>query len=356
MTVTGTTTRCRTLVAGFGRPGMRDMDAGRPLVRYLEGLGWPDGVVVEDLSYAATLVLHRLQELDPAKIVALVRAEVDGAGDRDLSLEADADVEAPSPPAGRGPSPALAELVEYADRQNEARALERGRAGRSFAAPTPLGSDLTVLGRRRPWNLHALSVANWFDVVALGDGWFFFVVGDVARRGRETASAVAELRTAVRAYAVAEGTSPGRVLDHLDRFVGVLGLAPATTVACAALQPTTRTLHLANAGHCPPLLLTPGGANDYLWHGRGGRVGHERRGRRQEESLGLPPGSTLLLCSDGLVRAGEHSIDDGLVRIQAAAAERRRASLDSLCDHVLRQHPAELHPGDHVSLLALRLS
>jgi Ni,Fe-hydrogenase maturation factor len=64
-----TSTRCRALVAGFGRPGMRDLDFGRQLVRYLEGIGWPEGVVVEDLSYAAPLVLDRLRELEPAKVV-----------------------------------------------------------------------------------------------------------------------------------------------------------------------------------------------------------------------------------------------------------------------------------------------
>ena len=64
-----TTTPCRALVAGFGRPGMRDLDFGRQIIDYLKQLEWPDGVVVEDLSLAAPLVLHRLQELQPAKLV-----------------------------------------------------------------------------------------------------------------------------------------------------------------------------------------------------------------------------------------------------------------------------------------------
>lgn len=68
--MTGTTTTpCRALVAGFGRPGMRDLDFGRQIIDYLKQLEWPDGVVVEDLSLAAPLVLHRLQELRPAKLV-----------------------------------------------------------------------------------------------------------------------------------------------------------------------------------------------------------------------------------------------------------------------------------------------
>jgi hydrogenase maturation protease len=64
-------TPCRALIAGFGRPGMRDLDFGRQLVEYLHELEWPEGVVVEDLSCSAPLVLHRLQELRPAKVVLL---------------------------------------------------------------------------------------------------------------------------------------------------------------------------------------------------------------------------------------------------------------------------------------------
>lgn len=79
MTDIGTRTRCQALVAGFGRPGMRDLDFGRQLVRYLEQQAWPEGVVVEDLSYAAPLVLHRLRELEPTKVV-LIGAVARGAG------------------------------------------------------------------------------------------------------------------------------------------------------------------------------------------------------------------------------------------------------------------------------------
>ena len=70
--VTGqSVTPCRALIAGFGRPGMRDLDFGRQVVEYLQQLEWPEGVVVEDLSCSAPLVLDRLQELRPAKVVLL---------------------------------------------------------------------------------------------------------------------------------------------------------------------------------------------------------------------------------------------------------------------------------------------
>lgn len=72
------TTPCRALVGGFGRPGMRDLDFGRQVVECLKQLEWPEEVVIEDLSCSAPLVLHRLQELRPTKVVLV------GAVARDL--------------------------------------------------------------------------------------------------------------------------------------------------------------------------------------------------------------------------------------------------------------------------------
>jgi hydrogenase maturation protease len=57
------------LVGGVGLPWLRDLDFGTQWIRRVEHLSWPEGVVVEDLSYAAHRVLHRLQELEPDKVV-----------------------------------------------------------------------------------------------------------------------------------------------------------------------------------------------------------------------------------------------------------------------------------------------
>lgn len=63
--------QCRALVGGLGMPGLRDLDFGRQLVGYLQHLDWPDAVVVEDLSCSAHLVLDRLKELCPAKVILM---------------------------------------------------------------------------------------------------------------------------------------------------------------------------------------------------------------------------------------------------------------------------------------------
>ncbi len=57
------------LVGGFGRPWQRDLDFGSRFVCAVEDLNWRERIVIEDLSYSALHVLHRLQELRPAKVV-----------------------------------------------------------------------------------------------------------------------------------------------------------------------------------------------------------------------------------------------------------------------------------------------
>ena len=60
-----------TLVGGIGLPWLRDLDFGTNWLARAASLVWPDDVVLEDLSYAAHRVMHRIQELQPARVVLL---------------------------------------------------------------------------------------------------------------------------------------------------------------------------------------------------------------------------------------------------------------------------------------------
>jgi len=60
-----------TLVGGIGLPWLRDLDFGTNWLARAASLSWPDNVVLEDFSYSAHRVMHRLQELEPGKVVLL---------------------------------------------------------------------------------------------------------------------------------------------------------------------------------------------------------------------------------------------------------------------------------------------
>lgn len=70
------------LVGGIGLPWLRDLDYGTQWIDRVKDEHWPDGVLLEDLSYGAHRVMHRLQELDLSRVVLVgaMPREVDPPG------------------------------------------------------------------------------------------------------------------------------------------------------------------------------------------------------------------------------------------------------------------------------------
>ncbi|MDQ4068600.1 MAG: hydrogenase maturation protease [Actinomycetota bacterium] len=414
-------TVCRALVAGFGRPAMRDLDFGRQVIDCLQQLDWPEGVVVEDLSCSVPLVLDRLQELRPAKVVLLgavardldppatirryrpdvvvpaeaaplttdlvdidhtlalalqwgglppdtVVIEVEPAetsfglgfseelaGCIDPIMEmvceevggvADVELDVPEPEPDRvEASEPMSDLLAYASEHADAR-LQSRRAP-SLAVP-----GLALAGRVRPWGVFVRNGSDWFDAVPLANGSVGIVVGEVAGRGVEVAAAMADLRAAVRAYAVVDGDSPSRLVAHLDRLAEATGVGREACVIYLALDPATGNIRFVNAGGCPPLVA----GGDFVDGATSAPIGLGGGEERPEGSLTLARDSTLLLFTDGLVQSRLRSRAAGLDRLRrAAAAASRTPFLDELCDDVVTACTTGLRRDDDICLLGVRL-
>jgi serine phosphatase RsbU (regulator of sigma subunit)/anti-sigma regulatory factor (Ser/Thr protein kinase)/putative methionine-R-sulfoxide reductase with GAF domain len=194
---------------------------------------------------------------------------------------------------------------------------------------------------------------DWYDLLEVDGGELVLVVGDVMGRGVQAAAIMGQLSATVRAYAL-EGHSPAQVLSRLDRVVqGIEGLH-FTTCIVGRLDPATRTLVLASAGHLPPLLLGPYGGAEFLELdpglplGVGGAVFSER-------TVQLDPGTTVMLYTDGLVESADSSIDEGLERLRAAALAPAQ-SAEEVCDRVLHLLDRHGDSADDTAILALLLS
>ena len=70
------------LVGGIGLPWLRDLDFGTQWVNRHVEEEWGADVLLEDLSYAAHRVMHRLQELEPERVILVgaMPREIDPAG------------------------------------------------------------------------------------------------------------------------------------------------------------------------------------------------------------------------------------------------------------------------------------
>jgi PAS domain S-box-containing protein len=221
--------------------------------------------------------------------------------------------------------------------------------------PRVPGLQMTVRYLPAP---HASQVGgDWYDAFTLSDGATALAIGDVVGHDLEAAAGMAQLRNMLRAYAWSQQEPPSRIVERLDDAV-----APLTDVTMATLifARLTRVDHAAwhlswtNAGHPPPLLVSHNGLAHYLTEGHGLLIGTGLRQRapRPDATTVLPPGSTLLLYTDGLIEAPGQTLDDGLNRLRQHAAALAHRPLPSFIDELLhRVHP----PGhDDVALLALR--
>ena len=184
---------------------------------------------------------------------------------------------------------------------------------------------------------------DWYDSHQLADGRVVLTVGDVVGHGLDAAAAMGRLRTALGTL-VAHVEGPGQLLERLDEYAAKEGVDFAT--ACVVeLDPLTGVLRFASAGHPPALVVFPDGTTTFLTDGRGPPVFGSGAVRSHAVAV-LPPGSRLVLYSDGLVERRGESLDDGLGRLRVAAVAARHLDADGLCGAVvdaLQRHPV---PGD----------
>jgi serine phosphatase RsbU (regulator of sigma subunit) len=167
---------------------------------------------------------------------------------------------------------------------------------------------------------------DWYDVFLAEPGVLAVVVGDVVGRGLGAASAMGQLRSAVRAVA-GPGVGPARLLSRLDRFVEQVEAAGMATLAYAELDLASGLVRYACAGHPPPVLVPSTGNAGLLWDGRSTPLGASLHGDRGEGSVRLRDGDRLLLYTDGLVERRDRGLDDGLDALVDAAAGSRDAPL-----------------------------
>ena len=198
---------------------------------------------------------------------------------------------------------------------------------------------------------------DWHDAFALPGGRVGIAVGDVVGRGLGAASAMGQLRSAVRALAGAE-LGPAEVLAHLDTFVEQVAAARYATVVYAEVDPATGVVRCASAGHLPAILLPPRARAARGVHGRPLGAARRRRDRaRPEGRFALGPGEGFLFYTDGLVERRGESIDDGIERLLAVlaarAARRAPAALARALPEALLDAEAV---RDDVCLLAFRLA
>ncbi|MEV0361851.1 SpoIIE family protein phosphatase [Nocardia fusca] len=194
---------------------------------------------------------------------------------------------------------------------------------------------------------------DWYDVVPLPDGTIGVVVGDCVGRGLSAAVVMGQLRTAARALLL-RGAGPAQLLTELDPVAARIPGALCTTVCAAVLDPVRGLVRYSNAGHMPPILADVDKTGRMLEGGRSVPLATFEIPRRPEATTPLPPGSTLVLFTDGLVERRGEDIDEGFTKIATILADTAEKLPRQVADSVLSALRPEGGYDDDIAMVVYR--
>ncbi len=160
---------------------------------------------------------------------------------------------------------------------------------------------------------------DWYDVFELGSDTVFFSVGDVMGKGAPAAALMGQVRSAIRAYAVA-GLSPTEVLSALDGLFDTLIEDRVVTAVVGTISPSTGRVVLSNAGHPPPLVVRADGSTFFcpMQHTLLIAAGLSGAPRPRDDVV-LDRGDSLIMYSDGLIERRGEVITQGMERLSNTA-------------------------------------
>ena len=199
---------------------------------------------------------------------------------------------------------------------------------------------------------------DYFDVLRFSDGSIGLCIADVEGKGLPAALVMSSLQATVRALASPE-MGPGALCERLNAiFCEELRAERSISLFYARLDPRTRRLTYANAGHLPPVVRRREGRPERLT--TGGVVLGQFPGRTYSQAeVDLGPGDALVLFTDGVTEAMNGSEEEfGEARIAACACAAPQAGPAELQRRILAEVIAHCGSqfGDDATLAVLEVA
>jgi GAF domain-containing protein len=245
----------------------------------------------------------------------------------------------------------LAPAVANAELFERERRVARSFQDAALPATLPAVPGLTFDAIYEAGRAEALVGGDWFDAFALVDGRIVVSIGDVAGSGLSAAVTMASVRQAIRgaAHVVPE---PSVMLDAADRALHDAH-GRFVTAFVGVIDPLASTIVYQSAGHPPALLALRDDRVIELPYG-GAPLGLHLKVAASPHVHALPPGSLLVLYTDGLIES-THDILDGEARLRATL---RDAGVRCGAHPAQAVHDAMLVEGsrDDVAILTVAIS
>ncbi|MEU3986688.1 GAF domain-containing SpoIIE family protein phosphatase [Streptomyces sp. NPDC026672] len=237
----------------------------------------------------------------------------------------------------------------YDAKHSLARTLQSGLLPRRL----PAVPGLEVAARYLPAG-HGMEIGgDFYDLIRCGATGAAATIGDVQGHNVRAAALMGQLRTAVHSHAAA-GAHPAELLARTNRLM--CDLNPGLFASCLyiRLDLDLRSACLATAGHLPPLLRRPDGRTEVLRPPAGLLLGITPDTDYRAVEVPLPPGTTLVLYTDGLVEAPGADIDQAIGDLAHRLALARDDDMHALSEVLLAHAPHGVPRVDDIAMLLIR--
>ena len=204
---------------------------------------------------------------------------------------------------------------------------------------------------------------DYYDVVPLIDNKWGFVMADVAGHGIPAAVIMTVMRTLIHAELPSNrDKSAGEFLEHVNAVMCGTYLRDSrfVTVWAAVLDPVSRRLTYASAGHNPPRLLRGGSVLSLDVVG-GLPLGFDPAATYEDAGITLEPEDLLVIYTDGITEAMREGIDglelfgtEGLDRVLSEYSSDRAYDCTELVRKAIAAFTNDATPTDDRTMLILR--
>ena len=157
---------------------------------------------------------------------------------------------------------------------------------------------------------------DWYDVISIDDQQTAVVVGDVAGHGIAAAAQMTATKATIRGMALTAPTK-GDVFPYATRALNHLRSGYIATVGVVWVDTQANEIEWRLAGHVPPMVRTADGGVRILAGPQHPPLGMPTEPRELAPEP-FPPGSALVLYTDGLVERRTVPIDERLEVLRSA--------------------------------------
>ncbi|OKJ66585.1 PP2C family protein-serine/threonine phosphatase [Streptomyces sp. CB02460] len=234
---------------------------------------------------------------------------------------------------------ARVELAEAIQREMLPPGLPSAPGLRSAARYAPARSGLDIGG-------------DWYDGFVLPDGALAFAVGDVQGHDVEAAAFMGQTRIAMRAFALT-ADDPGEVMSRTNDLLLAADTGLLATCTFVRLDPATRELRSARAGHVAAVWATADGRAGTTDDEGGLPLGVQSGEEYPVTTRSLSGEGAFVLLTDGVVEGPSYSLDEGLDEVVRLVRSGVAEDADALADAVMGSAERTGHQDD-AAVLVLR--